>query len=82
MINRDLQFDTELLLALRKADVSCRNCRFWKQHSSFENVQNSGKCTGLRGGEIEVFVDCHGDGGVEYIETDEDFFCANFRYGS
>ena len=82
MIKRDLQFDEPLLLALRKADVSCRNCRFWKQHSSFDNVQNSGKCTGLRSGEIEVWIGTYMDGGVDEIETEEDFFCANFRYGS
>jgi len=79
MIKRNLEINDNILSSLKEANVSCKNCSFWKQTSKYENYQNIGDCRGMRAGEIEVGINFYGDGGLDSIETDEDFFCANFK---
>lgn len=52
----------------------CLTCPHWEQKTKYENVSNTGRCKGLRASPLLDFYS-YGDGGLDYIETDENFGC-------
>lgn len=62
-------------------EINCGLCRHWKMTQKFESVPDTGECSGMtQNGRIVIDVYAGWEGGyVSSIETDEDFFCAEFK---
>jgi hypothetical protein len=62
--------------------MRCRDCCHWQQDTffDFEGVINTGYCGAHLGLKVEFELRTGWDGGVvDKVETEEDFFCANFN---
>lgn len=55
----------------------CLTCKYWKQKTNYEHVDNTGICTGMNNDSLfDVNLHTGWDGGyVESIETDQKFGC-------
>lgn len=64
------------------AGYACIDCLEWEKNTfyKYEGVVNTGICSGLTNdSKVEIEVQAGWSGGVVGdIETDQDFFCANF----
>ena len=57
--------------------MRCDECKYWKRGSA---ISPFGICSELPNDNLEVLLITARDGGVvDYIETAEEFFCAEFK---
>ncbi len=63
--------------------MKCKDCRHWERLSisdQFLPEDETGECFGLLSNGIEVELKTGMNGGyIKSIETDYDFFCANYE---
>ena len=55
----------------------CNNCKFWSKTTDYEITTNEGLCSEIR---EKVYIDVQGDGYLNYIETEEDFYCSLHQF--
>lgn len=57
------------------ADIKCENCSNWSRRSDYY-----GECVVMLGMKVDIILQAGMEGGiVDRVETESDFFCANFH---
>lgn len=63
--------------------MKCKTCKHWKRLSESDNYlpeDEIGECDGLPSNEIEISLSAGWGGAtIHKIETQHDFFCANYE---
>uniref|UniRef100_A0A6M3LTI2 Uncharacterized protein n=1 Tax=viral metagenome TaxID=1070528 RepID=A0A6M3LTI2_9ZZZZ len=60
--------------------MRCDTCKDWLRNTEYDHVSEYGKCYALPNDRFEVELRTGWDGGmVDYIETQNDFFCAEYK---